>query len=386
MKYKRLLFFYLLFFIGTSLAFGFGYLIRAIQEQTVESMFPVLEQAYQILDSTAYDDLPVKKTFEYGMIHRMMEIYGDPYSRFEEPATHELNTNQLEGKYGGIGASLELGQDGRFVVHPFPDGPAELAGVTSGDVIIQIDHWQLPPNADLSEVLAAIRGPEGEIVKILIWRPSEETEFSFQISRKDYPIPSVTWYLVSDAPWFGVVKINIMAATTPDEIQVAIDELRTQGVTYLALDLRDNRGGYLNAGIDTSRLFLETGTIIQEHYRDQDITTYEVKRPGAYAQLPIVVFVNNNTASAAEIIAGALKAHGRATVYGSPTFGKDSIQLIFDLMDNSSLHVTAAKWWVPGLEPPIGEGGLLPDVYIDADAEGPDPYVQAALRDIMEEK
>jgi len=349
-------------------------------------MFPVLEQAYEILNSTAFDDLPEKKTFEYGMIHRMMEIYGDPYSRFEEPATHELNTNQLEGKYGGIGASLELNQDGQYVLHPFPDGPAELAGITSGDVIIQIDDWQPPPNADIKDVLAAIRGLEGEIVNILIWRPTEANEFSFQISRVDYPIPSVTWYRVSDAPWFGIVKINIMAATTPDEIQAAVDDLRAQDVTHLALDLRDNRGGYLNAGIDTARLFLEAGPIIEEHYRGKDPTTYEVNRPGAYAQLPIVVFVNGNTASAAEIIAGALKAHGRADIYGTPTFGKDSIQLIFELVDQSSLHVTAAKWWVPGLETPIGDGGLLPNVYVDANSDGPDPYVQAALQDLLKDK
>lgn len=386
MKYKRFFFFYLIFFIGTSLAFGFGYLVRAIQEQADEPMFPVLEQAYEILDSTAYDDLPEVKAFEYGMIHRMMEIYGDPYSRFEEPATHELNTNQLEGKYGGIGAFLELNQDGKFALHPFPDGPAELSGIVSGDVIIQIDDWQLQPNEDLVDVLAAIRGPEGEIVNIMIWRPNEGTDYSFQISRKDYPIPSVTWYRVSDAPWFGVIKINIMATTTPDEIQAAIDELRTQSVTNLALDLRDNRGGYLTAGIDTVRLFLEAGPIIQEHYRGQDISTYEVNRPGPYAQFPIVVFVNDGTASAAEIIAGALKAQGRATIYGAPTFGKDSIQLIFDLVDDSSLHVTAAKWWVPGLKPPIGDGGVLPDVYVDINTDGPDPYIQAALQDLLEIK
>lgn len=386
MKYKRFLFFYLIFFIGVSLAFGFGYLIRAIQEQAADPIFPVLEQAYEILDSTAYDDLPEKKSFEYGMIHRMVEIYGDPYTRFEEPAIHELNTNQLEGKYGGIGASLEVNQDGQFILHPFPDGPAELAGIASGDVLIQIENWQLPPHADLVTVLAALRGPEGEVVSILIWRPSEGGEISFQISRVDYPIPSVTWYRVSDAPWFGVVKINIMAVTTPDEIQVAIDELRGQGVTHLALDLRDNRGGYLTAGIDTARLFLDAGQIIQERYRGQDTTTYDVKSPGPYAYLPIVVFVNQSTASAAEIIAGALKAQGRATIYGTPTFGKDSIQLIFELVDHSSLHVTAAKWWVPGLENPIGDGGLLPDVFVDDNTDGLDPYVLTALQHLVEEK
>jgi carboxyl-terminal processing protease len=380
MKYRRFLFFYIIFFTGILLSFGFGYLIRAVQDESSNSSFPVLDQAYKILESAAYYDLPEKNTFEYAMIHKMMETYGDSYSRFEEPITHELNTNQLEGKFGGIGASLEQNKNGELILHPFPGGPADQAGILSGDIITQIDDWQISPYSDMDAVIAAIRGPEGHIVNISVRRPTTVDELSFTIIREEYLLPSVTWHQIYDNPWVGILKINIISATSIEEIQHGIDDLDSRGVTHFVIDLRDNRGGLLSAGIDIARLFLEEGIVIQEHYRDEETTTYSVIQPGNYSQIPLVIFVNANTASAAEIIAGALKAHGRATIVGTPTFGKDSIQLIFDLMDHSSLHVTAAKWWVPGLNPPVGEGGLQPDILIDPEINIPDPYIQSALQ------
>jgi carboxyl-terminal processing protease len=125
--------------------------------------------------------------------------------------------------------------------------------------------------------------------------------------------------------------------------------------------------------------------IIQQQNRDQHIETYRVEHPGSYNNLPLAVLVNENTASSAEIIAGALKVHSRAKIIGTPTYGKDTIQLVFDLKDGSSLHVTAAKWWVPGLDPPIGGGGLQPDIFVasPADQSGPDAALRAAVQVLL---
>jgi carboxyl-terminal processing protease len=135
-------------------------------------------------------------------------------------------------------------------------------------------------------------------------------------------------------------------------------------------------------------LFLREGVIIEHQYRDQGVEVFRVERPGAFVDLPLVVIVNENTASAAEIIAGALKVHRRAQIIGAQTYGKDTIQLVFDLKDGSSLHVTSARWWIPGLEPPIGEGGLQPDIPAATmpDQSGVDAAIQIAAQALLRSK
>ena len=173
----------------------------------------------------------------------------------------------------------------------------------------------------------------------------------------------------------------MIAASTPDEIQAAVEELSARGASHFLLDLRGNGGGLLKEGVQIARLFLEDGIIIQQQYKGQDIETYEVKKPGLLKDIPLAVLVDGNTASAAEIISGALQNHKRAPLIGTPTFGKDTVQLVFELQDKSSLHVTSAKWWVPGLEPPVGEGGLLPDIAISTENVGEiDLYMDAAIQ------
>ena len=137
----------------------------------------------------------------------------------------------------------------------------------------------------------------------------------------------------------------------------------------------------LNEGVEIARLFLKEGVVIQHQYKDRDVETYEVKKPGPLADIPLVILVDGYTASAAEIISGALQVQDRAPLIGTHTFGKDSIQLVFELQDKSSLHVTSAKWWVPGLEPPIGDGGLLPNIAVSTENPGEsDPFMDAAIQ------
>jgi carboxyl-terminal processing protease len=360
------------------LAFLSGYFFHTYFSKH-DSNFPILVQAYQIFQNHAFFKTPESNQLEYGMIRGMLQASGDPYAVFLEPVQQELSTNSLEGSFGGIGVEIDRSQEGFFVLIPFPNGPAEMSGVLAGDRLLKVDDLVVDQETSLETVQAALRGPEGEYVQVVIGRAPTYTPLLFRIRRDAIQLPSTIQYLAPNHPQIGVLQVNLIANSTPDEILEAVSELKSRGVSRFILDLRDNGGGLLEAGIDTARLFLDSGIVMQQQHRGQALQSYPVEEPGPLADLPLVVLINQNTASAAEIVAGAIKAQKRAELIGTPTFGKDTIQLVFDLSDRSSIRVTAAQWWVPGLDPPIGNNGIQPDTLINPDASEGDPALQAAI-------
>jgi len=235
-------------------------------------------------------------------------------------------------------------------------------------------------------VNAAIRGPKGEPVKLQIAREQQSDPIVFDIKRESIPLPSVTWYLQADESRLGVIVINIISASTPDEVAEAVEDLIDRGATHLIIDLRGNSGGLLSAGIDTASLFLPKGLILQEQARDRGVKNYSASSDGPFMDIPLAVLVNHGTASASEIIAGALKARGRAVIIGEPTYGKDSIQLVFDLNDGSSLHITSARWWIPALDSSIKEDGIQPDIVVNSESNGLDPAISLAEKILLGEE
>lgn len=357
-----ILFFLVLLMAGS--AFAAGYLFRAYQVSTAE--FPLLAEAYNIIKNHGLKDLPASPVMEYGMIRGMLEAYADPFTTFVEPVQHELDSNALQGSFGGIGVELHSDAEGFVVLFPFPSGPAREAGVQDGDRLLQVDTSPITPETTISEVQSAIRGPVGEKVTLLLARKPDYTPFSLEVERQEVPLPTVTRRLDLENPRVGILNVNLIAATTASEIQDAVRDLQSRGAAYFVLDLRDNPGGLLDAGIDVARLFLKEGEVITRQYRGQAEETYRVDKPGPLADLPMVIVINHGSASAAEIIAGALQAHDRAALVGSPSYGKDTIQLVFTLSDQSSLHITAARWWIPDLPYTLSENGLQPDFPVEA--------------------
>jgi carboxyl-terminal processing protease len=379
MNIRKSLSYFFLFSIAFAIAFTAGYWANSFLHPRGD--FPQLDHVYAILENHAYDPLPAPPALEYGAIHGLVNAFGDPHTRFVEPAQHELDSNRLNGSYGGIGATLERDPDGFVVLHPYADSPASRAGVRDGDRLLAVDDLQITAEISLDDVVAAIRGPEGEEVTLTILRSPAEQTLTVSIARANIPLPSVTWNLAPAEPRLGVVHVNVIASSSAEEIQKAVRDLQTNGATHFALDLRGNGGGLLDAGVEIARLFLAEGDIIEYRYREQAVTRQSVKTPGALSEIPLVLLVDGNTASASEIIGGALQVHGRALLIGAATFGKDSIQSIFDLGDGSSLHVTSARWWVPGLEPPIGEGGLQPDIPVPLEGSSErDVVLEAAIQ------
>jgi carboxyl-terminal processing protease len=384
MNLKRTLLNYLIYLTAFGLTFAAGYFLHA-RLFPGDSDFSLPGQAFQLIENHGYYDLPEGSQMEYGAIRGMLDTYGDRFTYFVEPAQHELSNDSLAGSYGGIGATLERTPEGETVLHPFENSPAMQAGIKDGDRLIAVDDVEINAEMTLDEVVAAVRGPEGKRVHIKVVRPPEGQVFEFSIKRENIPLPSVTWHLAASENRVGVIQVNLIAASTEQEIQNAVTDLKERGATYFVLDLRGNRGGLLDAGVNIARLFLTEGVILEKQNRGKDPETYEVEEPGALASIPLVVLVDENTASAAEIVAGALQAHQRALLIGTHTFGKDSIQLVFELKDGSSLHVTNALWWVPGLENPIGEGGLQPDIAVSLEGSNEvDPFIETAIRTLLE--
>ncbi len=384
MNFLRAFFITLAVIFCLTLGFLAGYLIHDHLSAS-PSGFSTLQQAYEILTTKGLKDPPPSPALEYGMIRGMVQAYDDPYTSFVEPAEHELETNTLQGHFGGIGVRLSKDPAGNFILFPFQNSPAARAGVMEGDRLLKVDALEINPQTISDMVEAALRGPVGSVVHLSVGRAPQFSPIDMEIRLEDFPLPSVSWHRDPAEPRLGVVEINIIAATTPAEVTNAIEDLKGRGVQAIALDLRNNYGGLLTAGIDTARLFLTDGMIIQQKYRGQAIETFKVDRPGPFSDTPLVVLVNQNTASAAEIIAGALKLHQRAALIGTRTYGKDTIQLVYDLKAGASLHVTAANWWIPGLEPPLGGNGLQPDIPMDAIEANtnPDLFIQAAIQTLL---
>jgi carboxyl-terminal processing protease len=344
-----------------------------------DGQFDILNQSVSILQNHALDEIPPAPALEYGMIRGMLKAYGDPHTTFVEPVQHELESNRLAGNFGGIGIKLGYHEDGMIILFPYPDSPASHAGIQDGDRLIMVDGVKIENHTSLDEVKTKIRGPEGEKVTLSISRDQDLKPIDYEIIRASILIPSVIGHLQPDESRVGIIEINIISTNTPNEILTAVEDMKSRGATHFIMDLRGNTGGMLSAGVDTARLFIKDGEILKEHARDQDVKTISASTTGPFADIPLVVIVNHGTASAAEIIAGVLKAQKRALIIGEPTYGKDSIQLVFDLEDGSSLHITSARWWIPDLDPPIKGNGIQPDIFIDNNKTGNDPAIEAAI-------
>lgn len=364
--------------ISLGIAFAAGFFTNQFINPP-ELDLPILSQAQNIVKNHAYYDLPPNPNLEYGMIHGMIEAMDDPYASFEEPAQHELSQDSFEGEFGGIGSEITIDTEQRIVLYPFPDSPAQKSGIEDGDILISVDGIEITSAMDIHTVVSMIRGPEGEKVTIIIRRPPQMTEHKYVIKRGVFQLPSVTWRKLVDHPEIGLIDINLIASSTVEEIEKAITELKSEQVTNFILDLRGNGGGVLDSGIEIAELFLDDGdVVIYQQYKGGQPEVSKAIKNGAFSTLPIVVLIDDFSASASEIIAGALQANQRAPLIGIPSYGKNTIQLVFTLDDNSSIHVTSAIWWLDGGSPKM-KFKLIPDIEITKENPSPDDYLNLAI-------
>ncbi len=363
--------------LATVAAFA-GYHARALWPLPSER-YILLREAQMLLSTHYLDELPVQIDLERGMIRGMLGELGDPYSFFLEPTSHELQTDVLTGEYGGIGAYLSRTEEGTFFLIPFEDGPAALAGIEEGDVLLAVGERLIYGETSQNEVLAMVRGPVGSIVHLTFSAREESGEsFTVEIEREAFPIPSVTGYILPSDQTIGVIAISFFSEKTPEEVERAYLDLETRGAKGLVLDLRGNGGGLLDAAIDSARFFLSDGIVLTEQRREEQEVIYRVEDVGVAIDIPLCVLVDETTVSAAEVLAAALQANHRAQLVGRSTYGKGSVQVVLELSDGSSMHVTSARWQTPDghtIEP----HGLLPDIIVSSTEEGTDSIMSTAV-------
>ncbi|TSC80476.1 MAG: Carboxyl-terminal protease [Candidatus Peregrinibacteria bacterium Gr01-1014_25] len=323
----------------------------------------------------------------YGAVRGMVSAIGDPYTSFLTPEEHAEFQEGLDGHLQGIGAELST-RDGLIViVSPIKKSPAERAGLLPGDIITEVDDWPTYGKT-LAEVVKRIRGKRGTTVTLTIERDGEREPVSVTITRADITVPSVELRYQKDKQGvIAIAEVNQFGSDTTAELTSALrDVLRHGNISGLVLDLRYNGGGYLTGAVEMSSLFLTKGKVVTVERREGEPQRHYVDGRPLLPDLPMVILINEGTASAAEIVAGALRDAERATIVGTKSFGKGTVQEVIELPGGSSLRVTTAHWLTPSGRN-LAKEGITPDVVVERTKEdreaNRDPQLDAAIAHLL---
>jgi carboxyl-terminal processing protease len=346
------------------------------------SSFDLFWEAWDLIQQDFYGELPSEAEIVYGAIRGATETLDDPYTAFIDPAAAEHRRQTEGGSYEGIGALVTMEDDRLIIVEPFEGGPADTAGLRPNDIVLQVDETPIE-NMSIYEAIALILGPAGTEVRLTILREGQEP-LEVSVVRAQIDIPVVEWELLPDR--IGYISMFDFSTDATAKVAGAIEELRAQGAEGLILDLRGNPGGYLHEAVLSAGLFLpQDNVVLIERTKEEEVSLrpsdYNAPAPIA-PDIPLVVLVNGGSASASEIVAGALQDYGRAVLIGEQTFGKGSVQLVHTLSNGAELRVTKARWFTPNDNAIHGEG-LTPDIIVELTAEdadaGLDPQLDRAI-------
>jgi carboxyl-terminal processing protease len=352
------------------------------QNRTNQANFDLFWQVWDKVTQNFDGPIDYQKLI-YGAIDGMVKATGDPYTTFFTPDQTQNFNNELEGNISGIGAEVGIKNGKITVVAPIDNSPAQKAGVKAQDIILKIDDADTQ-GMDLNTAVSKIRGQAGTKVKLVIQRGEEQ--LNFEITRENIEVKSVKWEVKSDN--IGYIEISKFDSNTSTLIKNATNDLSQKGVKGIILDLRNNPGGYLDAAVNVSSEFIKSGKVVIEKTdttsKKQD---YFASGQGRMTDtnVPMIVLVNGGSASASEIVSGALQDSKRATLLGEKTFGKGSVQSVEEMAKGSSLHLTIAHWYTPNGRS-INKEGLAPDIEVkmtDDDINNSrDPQLDRALAEL----
>ena len=311
-----------------------------------------------------------------GAIRGMLDALNDPYASFLDPQRFGEEESKIQGVFEGIGAQVGIREELLTVIAPLPDTPAERAGIRAGDVILEV-NGESTEDLSLQEAVSRIRGRKGTTVELLVLHANELDPVLIPIVRGEIPLETVRFNMLDDG--IGHLQISSFASTTNGHVAEALQEFRANNGRSLIVDLRYNPGGLLGVVVDVTSQFLEEGLVTYELDGLGNRREWKVSSGGNGRDIPMVVLVNQYSASASEVFAGAIIDHDRAPVVGESTFGKGSVNTRHRLSDGSGIYYTIARWYTPN-GTLIEGSGITPTIAVEADPEAAsDPQLDKAI-------
>jgi carboxyl-terminal processing protease len=326
-----------------------------------EKTFQLFWETWDLVQQHFYGELPDMQEITYAAIRGMLDTLNDDYTAFIEPKVASILEEDASGEFEGIGAFVDLDDAGRVrIVDTFKNGPAEQAGLQAEDRVIAVDGESIIGDT-LYEAIGLIRGPAGSDVILTVEREGTPEPFEVTVTRARLDIPIVEAEMRDDG--IGYIRLYEFSATAREVLEKNLEDLLNQNPDGIVLDLRQNPGGWLDQAIDVADLFLGDKLVAVERFSDGRERQFEADAGDVGEDVPLVVLVDGGSASASEIVAGALQDQDRAILVGTTTFGKGSVQRPFKLSDGSELRVTIARWFTPD-DQPIHNHGLMPDIEV----------------------
>lgn len=348
--------------------------------------FSLFWQVWDILSNKYYDKTKLDpRQMVYGAIGGMVSSLGDPFTSFLPPTQNKMVNEDLSGSFDGVGIQIGFDKTGKLTVEaPLPGSPAEKAGVKAGDFVAHIKDANKKididtPGISLADAVSDIRGPAGTTVTLTLVRDGA-APFKVDLVRAKLDVPSVALTFVGNGGLIADLKVNSFDAQTPDEWNKQVDQILAKGgIRGIIIDLRNNPGGYLQDAVDLTGDFVKLGSVVvTEADGDGNKVDYKTQKAGRLLSLPVVVLINGGSASASEIMTGALQDQIHARTVGLKSFGKGTVQQPIDLADGAGLHVTVAKWLTPKGTWVHGKG-ITPDFVVDNQNATEDAQLQKAI-------
>jgi len=356
-------------------------------EMTREEANTLLDEIWDIVEDEYVDPDELETTQLYrGAAAGLVAAVGDPHTVYVEPVTATVLEEDLQGTFEGIGATVKL-EDGLVIIgRPLPNSPAEAAGLQPGDVILEVDGASLE-GLGLYDAVGLIRGPKGTVVRLLVQREGVEEPFIVPVTRDRVESPVIASEMLEGG--IAYLQLADFNAQVPRLLRDELRELVRQNPRGIILDLRGNPGGYLHVGVQVASEFLAYNSVVLHEIRRDaaEPVDHLASRGGLATDLPLVVLVNGGSASASEIVAGAIRDNQRGVLIGTATYGKGSVQSTHTLPDGSGLRVTISRWQLPGGDQLDGTG-IEPDIMVDLTTEdwteGRDPQRDRAVEYLLE--
>jgi len=314
-----------------------------------QSYVNLIQQAWNDIDQNYVDRKAVNyQQMSYQAIRAMIDVLHDTgHTRFLTPADVQTENQQLSGTFTGIGIYLQQDQTTKqlIITSTIPGTPAEKAGLKRGDILLAVNGQNIA-GKDIAAVSALIQGKAGTSVSITVQRPSTQQKLTISVTREQITVPNVLLHYIPE-DHIAHIQIAQFATSTSNQLMTALQQAQKSGATAIILDLRDDPGGYLQEAIDSASEFMASGNVLLEQDSKGQRTVYAVDRSPVNTTIPIVVLVNNNTASAAEIVSGALQDNNRAIIMGTKTFGTGTVLQEFSLSDGSAILLGTREWLTP---------------------------------------